>query len=1666
MSLRERVYRPHGTAEPNRIASLRERVYGGPQPVPSPAPNADDFRFAPYADELKRQDVYFRPVDPSDPQAQSPPRIEDRRIGLIEQVTRMDAVDWLERAPFSPAGAIRSAELYAAGERLKKNDYSLPGTTQLDERMAEWAKEKGLAEPVSVHRPDWDPEAERRKDLALVESYLLEQQEVAERGQTWGAKVFDGASYLPAWMIEFALTGGLAQLGSTGAKEIGLKTLRGYAKTKAGRAVLSAAGWTGGVITRASLGMPHRLADQILDQRVRGLTLKGGQVIDVNPDSPTTSILKGYGAHMIEVGSETAGEAIAAGAKRLTQATIGRLPFASRLYEAMRTEWLKMHPAGGSQFANRFFDAAKWDGFLAEYGEERLTTILHAVTGTHDFGLGPDSTPFDRLKRGLSDDLANIHVEAAVLAVPGAAKLATGAVGAKGRSDIQSALVQMRKTLSAEKIAARAQQVEPDILRDVARDIGVPVEGGGIEGLRSRVAARIAELTKTEPRPPLEGQGHPGSLPYEQFSELYGRELAKQQSPWLERYAEGAEKPRQMYKRLREEYRAAKAWETLYDWAPAVAESDPVEIQKVVDMVAERPEVAVLAEGAAAEVETKKKPWEKEETEMDIGMYRVDRYTRTPMTWKESLDEVRLMGGKADLSAPVDASGAWGLAETPAGLFLERTFRLPSGNGVSAAVMPITGEAAALYGQAVKADAKGERGKAASLRKQALARAWSEFQQRQQGPANAIESQAAGVPPAPTVAESAPVAAEAETPPVRPSESREGEPAPEVGREAVRQETAATAKPETVAFTDAEVVRHNQDRAADETTAAVYDYFGVLAAADATIPEPTEADIGWLKTIYTKLTHGDVEILSDKDFRDIYKFIQLPNDIARSFPQFRPLVEIQRAREEQKQALDRHFGDKLQPYFDLTRAEQLEVDRVLVMMEQNLTGVQSHIDALSAEQRKGYEAVRLSLDEAAEMLVQYMEKLGVRQEWIDEFRGRIGFYVPHKWYGKYRVIAKDARDKTIEIAAADRKGDVQTELDRLKQAYPQAKVFAVEARKMPFDAYQDVSFQGIVQMIDRVVEKANQDLGKQRSLTDSQKQVLNEAWTDLWKEKGFGMHFIQRQEVPGWTEDLRKPLLEYFSGFTGYLTKMQACQQFPEGLAQIDASRTPSLYRYASEYVRYLTGDDSAGAVTRPIKNALFHAYLYGNLKSAAVNLTQNHVLGWPVLSKLTNWPLAKMLYHQARTTAGRLTDGEKAFLSQLETSGALDPKFATELKDFGGNPIYRAAWKKGQKVYNFADVFTKAEQFNRRAMAVALYNADPTLRTDLKRTSELIEEAHFRFSKGNRPQLWRGYLSPLMTFRSYTLNYLTWLKNEVKAGRIGPAARSMAALTFYGGLKATPFAAPLLLLWRKVWNTDPEADIRAAFGDLAESVSIDPATGERVADMLMRGAPSVLGISLTGSIAMNDIIPRFSPDVDREEAVRDWMLGVMGSIPQRVNRISASLRAGDRLRAVEDAAPEFLRNPLAAWRMYSQGSATRSGRPIIDHEFHQQMKLTEYEAIVKALGFQPDRLAKQYQIKAYLDEIYARKQAMKAQWADRLVLSAKTGDGDGVTEVLDEIEAYNRKMERRGREDLTIKGSELEQMLSTRLQPVGLPAESMLGTYERIWKQYYGRSPKKPQRQ
>jgi hypothetical protein len=1143
-------------------------------------------------------------VDPSDPQAvRSDPQAVrsdpvDVRIGLVEGVARMDAVDWASRFPFSPAGLFHAGDLMAAARRLKLDVYESEFTATYQQTESTEAK----MQQVYVNKPRVIalPQERKTQDIALIENFLLRQQEVNDRGYTWPAKVFLGVSYLPSWMIEFMVTGGLAKLGSETAQEIGVRTLQGYAKTAGGRTALKAAGWTGAQITRATLGMPHRLGEEILQRRVQSLNLADGAIIQVQPETWATSILKGYAKHLIEVGTESTGGPMTKGGAWIARNTLGRLPFTSRVYTAMREAYMAMHsePGTAALFADRFFDAAKYDGLLGEIGEERLATIPHALVGTEQFGLGPDSTPFERLKAGLAQDLQNFTVEAAVLAVPGAMK--TG-----------------------------------------------------------------AEI-------------------FDRFS------------------------------------------------------------------------------GDAA-------------TEHDIY----------------------------DLLADV-----------------------------------------------------------AALR----------------------------------------------------------------------------------------------------STDAARTYMGAAAKPDLTTEEPTATDVGSLKQLLHNwgIRSADgYEPFADKDFREIWKFLQMPDDIRRTFPQFDPVYQVQRGREMQKQVLDETLAKSAKPYFELTTDERRPVDEALVEAERNPAGP-ALTGAMTERQRSGFMAIRETLNACTDILIKEMEAAGVDEKTIKDFAKNIRNYVPHKWYGSYAVVVKDRLTEADRAAGVTRKPTLfmtavpfterYNERSRLQQLYPNQEISIVKRNDIEYEAFQEAPPWAVSRMVDLIQEKA------QHRLSEHAQEVLHETLTDLYKSKGFGMHYIRRQNIPGYTEDLYKPLAEYLAGFSGYITKMRAMKAFTEALQGIHPQRTPKLYKYALDYIRYVTGDPMEFS---SLKKVLYAYYLYGNIKSASLNLTQNLMLAWPVLSKHTKQPLARLMQAMARTATGTLTAEEKSFIAALESQGFLDPQMAQEISGRAGNAIYQQLQGTVGKAISYADLFKQVEGFNRRAMAVALYDSGIT---DLNQAAEIIDEAHFRYSKGNRPTLSRGFASPMMVFRSWNINYLTWLKNQIKAGEIGALARSMSAWILLGGARALPGMSALMALYSWIFDRDLEGDAR-----------------------------------------------------------------------------------------------EALRNPLSARRLYTEGARDRSGRPILDLDNMQQLKLTQTEAILKGLGYAPDRLRQEWDIRDTLTLIHAQREQLTSNWADRLVL-ATIGDQVDVEEiqaVLQEWERHNAKVADRGQEDLAISREELDRAFTSRLRPLNIPPASEWSTEARIRGQY-----------
>lgn len=1287
-------------------------------------------------------------------------------IGLREQISRMDGLDWAKRMPFSIAEVTESGLLLLAANRLKKDKYET--VAQLKQKIKEYEEIKQYAEPfyeeekrlyrglglVNAGKNDEELTYKglRTKELdkKIITDYLLEQQELVERGQTFGAKVFEGASYLPSWMIEFALTNGLAKIGNATAKEVGFKILRSYVKTKVGRAILKTAGWAGGAITRTSLGLQHRVAQEILTKRLEETKFRFGPNQELEIELPKegwgATIARGWGSVVIEAASETAGGSISRG----LNSVLGQIPVGGKIVNSVKNAWMKLSKNNTfAKFTELAFKKGGWNGIVGEIGEERLNTIMASVLSVEDYGAGEEAGWKERLVSGLKQDIENLPVELATLSLPAGIKY----VGSQAESRIQRR--RFKKELKS--LVPKSKPIK-------------------FEDFTPRGRIKLPEIDAAE-------------------------------------------------KKLRDSF------------------------------------------------------------EKDI--------INTTST----------------------------------------------------------------------------------------------------------------------------------------------------------QETVTTMK----------------------------NYLGIPYDRDLTLPEPVDSDIKFIDNLMKKHGIREPEGYDDftkGDFVNIFKYLQMPEDIRHAHPEFDPVYRTQRGREVENAVLNTEFLNSLSPYYKLGVKEQKAVDKVLIEMEQNpekwskeITSekkkfavikegskkasrtfdtaeeankyiiehpmVEYNIEERTIEEsirdKLDYEeleeklsdrgftdtaitaavSVRRTLDNAIELLTAEMKESGVDKKEINKFRENILNYIPHKWYGKYRVVAKQDGE-TVFMSSTNRLNKKQ-EVRRVQDLYPDARVQVFKNYKASPSELNAVSPAAMRSVIDRVID---------RSTVDEKTRVeLQEAFEELRKSKGFGAHFIRRKNIPGWEEDLRRPIAEYFAGIAGFISKMHSMKGFAEGLS---ATRNkPNLNNYATEYINYVLTPHNE---MQPLKRAAYSYYLWGNVKSASLNLTQNFILGWPILSKRTNMALPKLLIGMAKTGTGKLTQDEKDFLRSLEKTGYLVPQLSQEIAGYTGNPTMSRTRDKIRKVTDLFDVFRKMEEFNRRSMALSLYNSGIT---DIDEVADIVEEAHFHYGKGNRPVLARGKISPIMTFRSWGINYAQWLKNQAKEGNISSLGKSLGALALIGGIAGFPGWEIIRMFWNELFGEDPETSARAVLG-------------ESMGELIMRGAPTKIpvgeGISFTGSVGQADVIPTEIKDLP----------GVLSDIPSRYFRVSEDISAGNWTRALEDSVPEALSNPMAAYRLYKYGMHNRSGSQIIDLTSGEKVQLTPGEAIVKSLGYQPEKMSRQWRTWRAIQEMQEQELNRFQSWANRYILAGMTGDKEAGNEVINEIESFNNKMDRQGTPEKKLSVDRWKDFLRSRLKAANIPPKHL----------------------
>jgi hypothetical protein len=739
---------------------------------------------------------------------------------------------------------------------------------------------------------------------------------------------------------------------------------------------------------------------------------------------------------------------------------------------------------------------------------------------------------------------------------------------------------------------------------------------------------------------------------------------------------------------------------------------------------------------------------------------------------------------------------------------------------------------------------------------------------------------------------------------------------------------------------------------------------------------------------------------------------------------------------------------------------------------------------VSPEARKVYGTVRKVLDDALLRAYDHMRNMSeVSDDAIAQFRSTINHvhnYFPHQRYGDYFVTAYATVDGKRQVVwrqhydALTEKAGLATVkgrklIQQLKKDHvelaniPMSDWVIGPVQKLPEDVYSTkVDTMAMEQIVHRATESiANGEQAKEI------KTALTKAIADTLKARGWGSHMIGRKGIPGFEkQDIRRVLYDYLSGESGWETKMEAARGFAKAVGSINAKERPAEYRYTLAYVEdMLRNADKADRIVGNIKGVAFLWYLGFNLKTAALNLTQNVISGAPRLGM--DMPHSHGAYTAFANACKDVVAGaknpealpadEQRLLKEMYQEGTIASNYLDEIQGRIGLRNGLGGW---EKTLSYAGLpMAVAERFNRATLALAAYrtmrdgkatdNAKSrhAVEGDMKPeekaylqakgfAEEVTKDAHFVYGKANHPQfirhttVGRSVLNPMYTFRTFSHNLLSFWRWALGQG--GPGAKavlqSIGGTVALGGLKSVPFFATLSALWQ--WGTgdddDPKEEIRKALPD-----------NDMVRDMVIYGAPALAGVDMGGSLSvetpiLSELEPGASADDVMSKNVSDlfgipWDLAV-----RKPSRVVKAAKGGDYLRAVEEAAPTALKNILGAYRMSTDGHLSLSGKPISEPGEFSPRKFSAGEAAAKALGFQPVESSKAW------DKTNARQLSAKARadalagMAGRFATAMRHG-GDASDSIQDLME-WNAKQMEKGKPWMVILPDEFEAAVKGRM--------------------------------
>ena len=657
------------------------------------------------------------------------------------------------------------------------------------------------------------------------------------------------------------------------------------------------------------------------------------------------------------------------------------------------------------------------------------------------------------------------------------------------------------------------------------------------------------------------------------------------------------------------------------------------------------------------------------------------------------------------------------------------------------------------------------------------------------------------------------------------------------------------------------------------------------------------------------------------------------------------------------------------------------------------------LDAANSEYDAMIKAAQAAGDTKTEASLK-AEKAATLKRFQTLFRIREGIpYAPIKRTGSYVVIGESAEYqkakanndtatlKKLEsdpdhyhVSFTDTKWQARSLRDRLAEQ----GVFTdpqVVSRSESFDeAFSgEAMLPALTKMRAAVDRRAQDSTGKKDPTAGKLLNIINQLYLEALAEGSARKSEMRRRGVAG-EVDMLQSFTQQGRADANFLASVEFEPKIQDALQQMrNQSRTGDRERKSEIFdeltKRYAgTLDPQPSPFINALTNMASKFFLASSPGYYLQNLTQPFMMSLPAMAGRHDYTKAAAELAKAYGELGPLFKGVKLFdeqfdfskvpadvrkaINELVNQGKIDIGLATEINEYkveADNKLSKFAQRlnKGMRL-----AVQKVEATNRLSTAIAAYRLEFARTKDADKATQyaadILTDTHGDYTAFNAPRAFNTQWGKVaLQFRKFQLIQIAFYAKLIRDAFTKPDERAAAMKTLAYSLGHTGVFAGLMGLP----GYAAISAILGAFGDEDEpydlTAEMRKALGPEWADMIMRGAPTIVGMDLSGKIGagnMLSIMPFSDADLStnagRAEALGTLMGGAAFGMTSRIIDGLGLIASGDYYKGVERVMPKGVSDALKAGRQGAEGMTRRNGDVVLPDS-----EINALDTVFTALG-------------------------------------------------------------------------------------------------------------------